>query len=392
MSELNSTMALYDILILGCDGDHIGDRLEAAIRVIVEDSGIDEGAVDLRRVSAGYIDIWNGKRPVVVACFSKPSQDDLILLRSLSEDRVPIIPIARLGERFEDFPDILKPLNGTTIKEDDPDLVAIGTTVLDAIGLLREKRRVFVSYRRTEARDIAVQLHDDLTGKGFNVFLDTHAIRPGKVFQDELWQHLCDSDVVIMLDTPGYFESKWTREEFGRAQAFGVHLLRLVWPGHKPQAETSLSQTRYLETADLEGKLLCKNALNEILISVEQLRARGIAARHLAISGKLQSEVNGIGGRVVGAGAYRAISVELKDGTQAWIYPVVGVPTAPLMNNIARRASAANHKGPFLVYDHMGIADPWLEHLEWLDRHIPEVDFMRVSNAGEVLLGRVSRS
>lgn len=43
--------------------------------------------------------------------------------------------------------------------------------------------------------------HDVLSGRGFDVFLDTHDIRPGNPFQEMLFQRLADSDVVIMLDT-----------------------------------------------------------------------------------------------------------------------------------------------------------------------------------------------
>jgi hypothetical protein len=36
----------------------------------------------------------------------------------------------------------------------------------------------------------------------------------------------------VMLDTPTYFESKWTRQELGRARAKEIHVLRVVWPDH----------------------------------------------------------------------------------------------------------------------------------------------------------------
>src|SRR3546814_4229054 len=45
--------------------------------------------------------------------------------------------------------------------------------------LFRSQRRVFVSYRRVESRAAALQLHDLLASRGFDVFLDTRDIRPG---------------------------------------------------------------------------------------------------------------------------------------------------------------------------------------------------------------------
>lgn len=381
-------MCLYDILILGDVGSGTADRLEAALRSLIEESGIDEADISYRRTGRGYQTEWDGRRPTVVASFSSISGEDLALVQFLSTKRIPIIPIAGPKERFESFPEALQSLNGTTVKDNDPNLMIVAATVLEAVGLLREQRRIFISYRRVDSRDVAVQLHNSLSARGFNVFLDTHAIRPGKVFQEELWQQLCDSDVVLLLDTPGYFDSKWTREEFGRAQSFGIYIYRLVWPDHHPQGETSLSETRRLRDSDLIDGLLLSQTLDEIVERLEWLRARGVADRHLSLSGKLQAEVEGVGGRVVGAGAYRALSIQMDDGFTAWVYPVVGVPTAPLMNAIARRAGAADHEGPFLVYDHQGIAEPWLEHLDWLNTHIPEVDFMRVLTAGDTLRAR----
>ena len=77
----------------------------------------------------------------------------------------------------------------------------LASAILECVGLMRRQRRVFLSYRSVESRAAALQLHDLLTARGFDVFLDTHVIRPGDPFQDVLWHRLCDSDVLIMLDT-----------------------------------------------------------------------------------------------------------------------------------------------------------------------------------------------
>ena len=91
------------------------------------------------------------------------------------------------------------------------------------------------------SRDAAVQLHDALTARGFDVFLDTHSIRPGKVFQDDLWRSAyCNSDVVVMLDTKRIlFESKWTREEFRPSSGvrYSHPATRLAVPHAQPADE-----------------------------------------------------------------------------------------------------------------------------------------------------------
>src|SRR3546814_9098176 len=88
---------------------------------------------------------------------------------------------------------------------------------------------------------------------GFDVFLDTHDIRPGDPFQDVLWHRLVDSDVMVMLDTPTYFDSRWTRQEIGRARAQEIQVLRVIWPEHTPNKLTDLAETIYLDPKELEG-------------------------------------------------------------------------------------------------------------------------------------------
>ena len=263
--------------------------------------------------------------------------------------------------------------------------------MLEAAGLLRAQRRLFVSYRRDEAREAALQLHDKLSGCGFQVFLDTHAIRPGKVFQDQLWHSLCDSDVMLMLDTQTYFDRKWTREEFGRAQSMGVNIFRLVFPSFTPNAATQFTASHTLKDSDLDGDRLQNGVIDQLVARIEQIRARGIAARLTAMTGKLKTEVEATGGRIEGAGAFRSLAMTLKDGGRVWAYPVIGVPTANLLHDVARRAATANQQGPYLVFDHTGITKDWLDHLTWLDDTISDVDFMRVSEAADMLSKRASR-
>jgi hypothetical protein len=255
---------------------------------------------------------------------------------------------------------------------------------------LRRQRRVFVSYRRIESRAAALQLHDLLAARGFDVFLDTHDIRPGDPFQDVLWHRLVDSDVMVMLDTPGYFDSRWTRQEIGRARAKDIQVLRVIWPEHIPNKLTDMAETVYLDAAELEGPdgPIKSAVADTIILKVERLRSRSIAARYLSITGKLRADVEKIGGSVEGVGAHRAIAVKLLDDRKIWAYPIVGVPTAEILNDVAEKATRADQREtPVLVYDHIGIRDAWSVHLRWLDEQIKAVRAVKVSEAGWAFAG-----
>ena len=256
--------------------------------------------------------------------------------------------------------------------------------MLESVGLLRRQRRVFVSYRRGESRAAALQLHDLMTARGFDVFLDTHDIRPGDPFQDVLWHRLCDSDVMVMLETPTYFDSKWTRHEIGRAMAKEIHVLRVVWPEHQANKLTDLAETMYLTPSELEGTEgpIVGLKADDIVNAVERLRGRSIVSRYMSITGRLRADVAKIGATVEGIGAHRAIAVRLIDDRRIWAYPVIGIPTAEILNDIADKAHLSGQGGkPVLVYDHIGIRDTWSTHLNWLNENIRTVRAIKVSEA-----------
>ena len=190
---------------------------------------------------------------------------------------------------------------------------------------------------------------------------------------------------MVMLDTPTYFDSKWTRQEFARALVKKIHVLRLVWSGHQPSKVTELAETIYLDSNDLVGACgpIRTDKADEIALSVERLRSRSIASRYLALTGRLRADVQSFGATIEGIGAHREIAVRLPDHRKIWTYPVVGIPTAENLNEIANKAALKSSQSelPVLLYDNIGIRDSWNAHLEWLNENIEPVRMMKISEA-----------
>ena len=381
-------MSTYEIGLLGDITPEEQDALTAKIRAMVSGFGLEVGRELVVRTGELFRE-RETHAASAVAYFGGQTHPHQVLAHRAFDASLPIIPtIPVAGDFAALIPSFLQATNGLRRRADDPELAELASALLECVGLLRRQRRVFVSYRRVESRSAAVQLHDLLSSRGFEVFLDTHDIRPGEPFQDVLWHRLCDSDVMIMLDTPTYFSSKWTRQELGRARAKEIHVLRLVWPEHKPNIHTDFAETIYLAAGDLhaaDGPIAAEVA-DRIVLAAENLRSRSIASRYMSITGKLRAEVEKIGGRVEGVGAHRAIAVALPDGQKLWAYPTVGIPSADLLYDIAEKARRADQTGmPVLVYDHIGIRDEWLAHLRWLDDNISTVRAIRVTDAGWTL-------
>jgi hypothetical protein len=381
----------YEIGILGDVTADETDRLSTTLNLLLADFDLVVGDTVMVRTNGDFRN-RNTHAATVAAYFGGTAKADQDLAQEAVRASIPVIPtIPNSGDFGLLIPDFLQPTNGLRRRADDPGMFELATALLECVGLLRQQRRIFVSYRRVESRSSAVQLHDALSARGFEVFLDTHDIRPGEPFQEVLWHRLCDSDVMIMLDTPTYFERKWTRQELGRARAKEIHILRVVWPSHTPPLHTGFAETIYLDSADLIGPdgPMTEPVIDRIALTAETLRSRSIAARHMSIAGKLRAEVAKIGGEIQGIGLHRALALKLVDGSKVWAYPVVGIPTAELLNDVANKAQKADHgEVPILFYDHVGIRDQWKAHLQWLDDNIACVRAVPVVDAGWALAVR----
>ena len=264
---------------------------------------------------------------------------------------------------------------------------ALASAVLETLGLMPTKRRIFLSYRRAEAREVALQLHDALRARQFNVFLDTHEIRYGGRFQDALWHQLSDCDVLLMLDSKGYFASSWTEEEFGRAGNMRLGILRVGFPGVVPAPATTLTTTVALSDADIGAdKRLSDDAIDRIGDALERFRARSVAARLDNMLGTLRLAVEKRGGTIGNPGPLKRVSISLprpagRGSAELVVYPAVGVPTSDSVERIAKHAGA----DCALLYDGQSLLQSWIDHLTWFAGGIERFRWIRADNPGPML-------
>ncbi|MFZ5698241.1 MAG: toll/interleukin-1 receptor domain-containing protein [Pseudomonadota bacterium] len=301
-------------------------------------------------------------------------------MANLLKRGIPILPVASDINRVPtEIPELLRPLNCLAYNAGGAQRVA--TALLECVGLLPRQRRVFVSYRRCDAREAALQMFDELSSRHFDVFLDTHGIQPAEDFQTMLWHRLCDSDVLVMLDTPGYFESRWTSAEFGRALAKGISVLRIGWPDSTPSARTATASRAELlpEEVDLAtGRLAC-SAIERICLQLEEVRCQSHAVRSVNLVSNLRNAIQTIGGQIMGVGVNNAVHIQLPDGREVVVYPTVGVPTSTTLHDASTNSP---DRSAAVVFDHVGLHPRWLEHLDWLGRNITSARWVRASEAG----------
>ncbi len=300
-------------------------------------------------------------------------------VQSLLQSNLPILPVVSDFSKIqEEIPVALQPLNCLAYNEGGSQRVA--TALLECAGLLPRQRRVFVSYRRDEARQAALQMFDALSSRLFDVFLDTHGIAPAEDFQATLWHRLCDSDVLVMLDTPNYFASRWTSAEFGRALAKNISVFRIGWPNTVRSERTATASHIQLSKKEINSATgrLVDEAIVRICLQLETVRSQSIAVRNLNLVSNLRNAIEQIGGSVIGVGLNKAVHIQLADGRGIVVYPTVGVPTSTTLHDATTNAP---NRSVAVVYDHVGLHSNWLGHLDWLGSHIREVRWVKATEA-----------
>lgn len=298
-------------------------------------------------------------------------------VKRILDDGVPCIPVVSLLQVATlELPEILQPLNAVGLDEPDQGMERVVTALLEAVGLMSRQRRVFLSYRRTESRAAALQLFDALSSRVFDVFLDTHEIAPGEDFQAMLWHNLCDSDVLVVLDTPDYFTSRWTNAEFGRALAKQIPIYRIGWPNHTPARRQSAHSVRSLTENDFEtdGHNLTEACLDELCRDIESLRSKSHAVRGLNLFSKIRESIESIDGQVIGKGPGQSIFAELFDGRKCVLHPTIRVPTSLHLQEVMKQSPDE----AVVVYDEVGLHEHSKGHIDWLQEMVGPARYIKL--------------
>ncbi len=301
-------------------------------------------------------------------------------LEALQKAATPILPVVCDLEKFtSDIPKNLCQINGYELSNSSQIEKLVGY-ITEGLGLLRLSRRLFISYKRSESSTVAVQLFEKFEKSGFDVFLDTHSIKPGVPFQDELWHRMADTDIVVILNTPNFLGSEWTREEVAKANSMSIAILQLVWPNHELEDFAKLGIPLKLTTNNFGNNHYSdsKSYLNEdiierVLTLTESLRARSYKARQdniitECISAAIRNNKN------VYLHPEKFLTTTKKNDKEVIIIPTVGVPQAFTYNKteeLIRTIRDDDGNELFLLYDNRNIRDLWLKHLTWLDNYLP---------------------
>lgn len=150
---------------------------------------------------------------------------------------------------------------------------------------------VFLSYRRSDGSDLARYILEELTKKGFKVFLDLEGLGSG-AWDSQLEQRIDECKDFIVLITKSYFDATRindqndvVRKEVARALKNGVNVIPLIasnppFPEKLPQDIDEIQKRNgvkyFHEYASEAVQKLCSRLVSTPLIGPERLNTREI--------------------------------------------------------------------------------------------------------------------
>lgn len=379
----------YQVVLLGpgAAGEH------ALCQVLLERSKLlGLGAGELVILTAESFKQCDRRAPMVAVYIAGKGQaaaDDQIAAQFV-RDGLPVLPMVPTVDPYKPHvPACLHGVNTRPYPPTDEHRAQVASWVMEELGLQRPHRQLFLSYRRSESRSAAEQLYHALDERSFRVFLDTHSIPSGKLFDPWIHNWIAEAEVLILLGTPSVFGSDWVQLEVSRAEELGVGVLYVVWPGAPESVEKGFFAKHYLKASDFDGEPnsaethLHEQAITEIIAQAETLRARSFAARQARIVGALcrRLEARGLGfHRTV----HRFVEVDRPDGVGRRVYPVVGRPDTIMMEKVHKESNPQG-RAACLLYDARGIHPEHRLHLDWLSDFAP-VPVFSIQQADEWVL------
>ncbi len=333
----------------------------------------------LKIITKDSIEDYTGAEPAYVIYSGHKDKLDKKteeILHSQKLDGNVILPVY-LDNFKNEIPDFLSNQNG--LKFDD-NIKKICNLVLEGFELLRKNRKVFISYKRSESSNIAIQLYEALEQNNFDVFLDTHSVDKGEDFQEELWHRMTDCDVILMLNTKEFLKSEWCNKELEKAHIKRIGIVHLIWPDCEFEDFAHLAYSKKLLNRDFDKPIfsdlikgrLKGEILQEIVNLIEGARARNLASRQDSlITDFTQAAHNNK--MDVNLQYSRYITQDLSNGKRIVYIPTVGVPQSINCHNSQKLISKIEKnqiESIYLIYDEMSIRNYWLEHLDWLNNYL----------------------
>lgn len=273
-----------------------------------------------------------------------------------------IIPVLSLGAGSASLPNSLRGMNRLS---DLGSADALAADILRWIHLGAE-RKIFLSYRRDDTKDLADQIHQALVQRGYRIYLDRFSGTPGRFFPQEIAEELADKGCVLLLESRNLAQSRWTKWEIAFARHYRLGLMALNVDGAPPLSGPQPLDRMNVRTKFSSGDLSSSDLDNAVGFVAQRYSINAIA-RRVYYEELLRRTANaeGVGFQELGAGTYELSA----RGKTALVYPS-GRPgsLAELHHAAVFPSTAGSSDFRILAGQHQHLPSNTSRDLDWLAR------------------------
>ena len=289
----------YEVVIIHKELDAFATEVATAIRTAATDVLMQPDLLDFKY---DLPSVAPDSHVAVVYLGSTEGRQDTTVTAALADAvglSFPVLPIVRSrepGTAHAKLPEVIATINAA---DWDVESIAAPLTLLAMLGLVEQERKVFLSYRRSESTQMAVQLHTALVRHRFDVFLDRFALPPGQDFQKRLDEDLGNKAFVVLLESSDLHNSPWVLHEIAYAHSHRIDVLAITLPGVTTSQLVPAIDPAFripLNASDCtKDDHLTDAALGLILERIELAHAKALRRRRDQLLGSLRDQLHRAG-------------------------------------------------------------------------------------------------
>ena len=151
------------------------------------------------------------------------------LARSIEAGFPTVVVVSDKSARQQQTPPAIGNVKAIVWPPGSPAPGDVMATILEALRITEQDRRIFISYRQKDAEHIAIQLHHELSEHRFTVFLDNFRVAYGEDIQERIMEALADMAFVLLLRSPLMHESMWVDLEITQALKQSLPIVVARW-------------------------------------------------------------------------------------------------------------------------------------------------------------------
>lgn len=240
--------------------------------------------------------------------------------------------------------------------------------ILEKFGLIKNTKNVFISYRREDSLSLAENIRTQLLMKGYSIFLDKKSIDVGVDFMDSIKLAIANADVFLLLYSPSYFDSVYTKKEMYAACIARIPIIILSWEKAE-DVNTYGFKHQKLQNCYSISTIEC----DDLIENINRLQEKTQVFRFQKLR-RIYENFNQEG--EISLSSFYVPSMRAKEYSS--YHAIFGIPTTMDLEKIQKKEDNKCIRSS-AIYDDLCIPYSYYKHIEWLNNELTHIKMYRMS-------------